>query len=184
MSGSTVAVVNSRGQSMDTIYTAGGVKKLKLGVGSVDVAGDSDDAAWQGAATHANGATFAATDGVTVLAGVDSTTVRKLLVDTNGVLYVSVLPATGNLTDHSGSITAGGTQQTLMNSNTARKYLFIQNVSDIDMWINFGTNAVADQPSVKIEAGSSFAMEGSYVSPQSISIIGATTGKKFVAKEA
>jgi hypothetical protein len=90
----------------------------------------------------------------------------------------------GSLTDRSGSITTGGTAQQLAAANSSRSYFILQNISTGDLWFNFGVAAVADQPSFKLAAGQSFAMEGSFISTQLISIIGATTGQKFVAKEA
>ena len=35
--------------------------------------------------------------------------------------------------------------------NPGRQYLFIQNVSDETMWVNFGTAAVADQVSRRVQ---------------------------------
>lgn len=185
MSVSTVSINNSRGQSTDTIYTAGGTKKLKLAIGSKDIGGDTEDGAWQAVASHADGAAFASSDGIVVIGGVDPDTdfAVRLQVDADGKLLVASSAVGGTLTDHSGSIAAGATAQSLMSSNASRKYLFIQNVSDTDMWINFGTTAVADQPSIKVEAGTAFAMESAFVSTQSISIICASISKKFVAKE-
>lgn len=89
----------------------------------------------------------------------------------------------GSLTDRSGTITSGGTAQTLAAANTARKYLFVENVSIGDLWINFTTTAVANQPSILIKANGSFVMEGTYISTEAVSIIGATTGQAFTAKE-
>ena len=103
-----------------------------------------------------------------------------------GRLWVSAAlePASGTLTDRSGSVTAGGTAQEVAAANSSRKYFFIQNVSDIDLWIDFGATAVADQPSIRLSPGASFEMTSSGgVSTQSVSLIGATTGKKFTAKE-
>ncbi len=95
----------------------------------------------------------------------------------------SVGGSSGTLTNRSGSITTGGTAQQLMAANSSRKYLFVQNISSGDLWINFTTTAVQDQPSLKLASGASFFMEGTFVSTELISIIGATTGQKFVAKE-
>lgn len=89
----------------------------------------------------------------------------------------------GALTDRSGTITAGGAAQTLAAANPARRYLLIQNASAADLWINFTTAAVIDSPSIKLSAGDAFSMAAEYVSNQLISIIGATTGQKFTAKE-
>lgn len=95
-----------------------------------------------------------------------------------------IRPSQGTLTDRSGTITAGGTAQQVMAANSSRKYLLIQNGSDTAMWFNFTTTAVQDSPSFFLAAnGGSFVMEGSYVSTEAISIICATTGKKWTAKE-
>lgn len=96
-----------------------------------------------------------------------------------------VRPSQGTLTDRSGTITAGDTAQTLAAANATRKYLLIQNVSDTAMWINFTTTAVKDSPSLLLEPnGGSLVMESGFVSTELVSIICATTGKKFSAKEA
>jgi hypothetical protein len=91
----------------------------------------------------------------------------------------------GSLTDGSGTIATGGASQQIFAANTARKYLIIQNLSSESLWINFGTAAVADQPSLELPGTvkSSFVMEGMFVSTQTVNIIGATTGSKFVAKQ-
>jgi len=85
--------------------------------------------------------------------------------------------------DKSGTIAVGGTSQVVSAALNTRRYLVFQNHSDTDMWINFGTAAVAGQPSVKI-----FANGGAYeplVAPfGSINVICATGGKTFTCKEA
>lgn len=84
-------------------------------------------------------------------------------------------------TDRSGSITTGGTAQQLAPANTARKSLTIQNISDIDLWINeIGGTALADGVgSYKVIAGQAFIV----ATNRAISIVGATTGKKWTATE-
>ena len=75
--------------------------------------------------------------------------------------------------------------QQVMPTNLNRKYLLVQNVSSGDMWINFNTNANLNQPSILLLAdGGSFVMEGSAIVTDSVSIIGATTGQQYTAKEA
>jgi len=105
------------------------------------------------------------------------------LTDGVGVTVSLVKNLTGGLTDRSGSITTGGTAQTLAATNNARNYLLIQNNSSEDLWFNFAVTAVASQPSIQLPAGSTFTMENNFASGQSISIIGATTGQTFTAKE-
>lgn len=108
----------------------------------------------------------------------------------SGTVAVSTVSGTvttggtqGSLTDRSGTVTTGGTAQQVMAANAGRKYLLVQNVSDTVCWINFGVTAVADQPSIKLNPGDSFVMEGGFVSTQLVSLLGATTGKSFTAKE-
>lgn len=89
----------------------------------------------------------------------------------------------GILLDHSGEITNDNASQQVMPANADRKYLLIQNVSAISLWINFNTDAVTSQPSVELVADGSFDMEGTFICTQSISIIGITASSAFVAKE-
>lgn len=179
-----IYLLNSRGQSVDSIIKPDGTVLFKLAVGTKALSGYASGA-WQGVATHTDASTFAASDGVVVVAGLDGTTVRKMVVDANGNLVASVKPSSGNLTDRSGAITTGATAQQLAAANTARKYLLIQNLdSGEDLWINFTTTAVADRPSIRIPPDGTFVMEGSFVSTELVSVIAATTGHEWTAKEA
>lgn len=87
------------------------------------------------------------------------------------------------LVDGSAAITAGGTAQQVFAALPHRRYLFIQNISDTVLWINFGVSAVADSPSIQIAVGGTYTLNGSFCDNRLVSIIGATTGKKFVAKQ-
>lgn len=177
------SVKNTLNQSIDTAYHADGTGRVKLAIGDKDI-GLATHGAWQGVATHANGETFTAGDGVAVVAGLDSSTVRALLVDAIGRLLAVLVPTQGSLTDKSGALAAGATSEVLAAPNASRKYLFVQNVhASEDMWINFGVAAVLDKPSIKIVAGGGFVMEGSYVSTQSVNVIATTVGHKWTAKE-
>lgn len=90
-------------------------------------------------------------------------------------------PIAGQLTDRSDTIDTGGTAQQVAAANASRRYLLFQNHSDTDMWINFGTDAVASQPSIKIAAG--VAYTPTFVDTRAISVICATMGKAFTCKE-
>ena len=84
------------------------------------------------------------------------------------------------------SITAGGTSQQVFPAKQGqdRKFLYIGNVSDEDMWISFDTAAAANQSgSMLIEPNSYLAWTGGYAPSNAVNIIGATTGKKFTAYE-
>lgn len=90
--------------------------------------------------------------------------------------------ATNTPVDGSGAITSGGTSQVVFAANESRRFFIFQNISDIDMYINFGAAAVADSNSIKIIAGSSWEAPSNWCPQTSITVIGATTGKKFIAK--
>lgn len=92
----------------------------------------------------------------------------------------------GTLTNRSGTITAGGTAQTLAAINAARRYLLVENpcAQTESLWINFTTAAVTSQPSVEIAPCGSFLMSASnFVSTELISVIATTTSHPFIAKE-
>lgn len=85
--------------------------------------------------------------------------------------------------DRSGTITTGGVAQQLAPDGTRRGFS-IQNLSTADLYFNLGATAVQGQPSFRIPANTL------YESPVGcdrvsgvISIIGATTGQAFTAKE-
>jgi len=85
------------------------------------------------------------------------------------------------MADLSGSITSGGTAQVAAVADVNRTSLIGQNTSDTDMWIAFGATAVADTPSILISAGDNFSFGPEYreLITKAVSVIGATTGKKF-----
>jgi hypothetical protein len=67
-------------------------------------------------------------------------------------------------------------------ANAARSYLFFQNVSDTDMWINFGTAAVKDQPSIKVAAGQAYSP--AFVHTGALNVICGSGTKSWTCKEA
>lgn len=100
-------------------------------------------------------------------------------------LLTQPVPASITPTDRSGTITTGGQKQQLMAANANRRSWLIQNNSTGDLWINeIGADAVLSQPSINIPPGAYVTSESSYCSPSAISIIGATTGQTFTAREA
>lgn len=187
----TTNVQNDTGQNLDTIFSEIGDPngKLKLAVGEVTTAASDDPAAWQGVATHVEGATFGADDGVVVQAGVvggiPTGLVHPLNVDDEGRLISS--PNAGNLTDAADlSLNTAATSQSLFNGNDQRKYLIIQNndaAAVEDIWINFGAVATAASPSIKIAAGGTLEFSAGFVPTQSVAWIAATIGHVVSAKE-
>jgi hypothetical protein len=62
------SITNGQGREIDPLPNTAGAVKLKLAIGTKAVSGATDDAAWQGVATHAAGAAVAASDGVALVA--------------------------------------------------------------------------------------------------------------------
>lgn len=86
--------------------------------------------------------------------------------------------------DKSGTITLGGTAQTIATVNRGRRYFLLQNVSSGTLWLNVDVTAVQTQPSIKLLPDDVLIWEGTFVPAGAISLIGATTGQAFTAKEA
>lgn len=108
--------------------------------------------------------------------------------DTSAVVTLSPNSAgpLGSLTNRSSTITSGGTAQTLASTNSARRYLLVENpcAQTESLWINFTTAAVVSQPSVEISPCGSFLMSApNFVSTELISVIATTTSHPFIAKE-
>lgn len=100
-------------------------------------------------------------------------------------LAVAFLPLTGeSQTDGGGTITAGGTSQTIFPTNNNRRYFEFQNTSDTTMYIDFGQAATnTGTRSFTILAGGSYVNPGNFCTHLSITVLCATTGKTYTAKE-
>jgi hypothetical protein len=89
----------------------------------------------------------------------------------------------GPFRDKSGSCTTGATAQDIAAADGGRRYFYFQNLSDTDMWLNFGVTAVADQPSIKMVASVLTPLVFDVAVPTGrVSMLCATTGKKFTCK--
>lgn len=86
-----------------------------------------------------------------------------------------------SLADHSGTITLGGTAQTISAANPLRQGFFIQNISSNDIWVSTLTTAVPGQPSMLLPSGARWSSEAPFVGP--ISIYGSTTGQPYTMQE-
>jgi hypothetical protein len=108
-----------------------------------------------------------------------------LQMDVDGSLYVNVRDtSSASMTDRSGTITLGGTAQSLTAANPSRKGYLIQNNSAGTLWFNeLGATAVQAAPSISIAAGALYQSPSPGASALAISIIGATTGQAFSARE-
>lgn len=86
------------------------------------------------------------------------------------------------LRDAGGTITEGGTAQTVLGANESRLYLLIQNPSDKSMWVNFGDDAADDETSILLPSLATLCFEGAFVPSDAVSIYCDTTGKAFAIK--
>lgn len=117
---------------------------------------------------------------------------KHLNLDSDGNLKVNAsgtgtgAPITqGTPTDRSGTITVGGTSQSMMSANTSRKFLFIQNLHPTeDLWIRFGSAAAVDGVgSIVLGPTQTYENPSHYIMTSAIHVIAATTGHKFTAYE-
>ena len=119
------------------------------------------------------------------IVGIDpSGNMMPVKVDGSGNLQSVVAASTVTYTDRSGTIATGGAAQQIAAANASRKGFFVQNVSVGDLSISSLATAVQSQPSLKIPAGALYEFPASVGVPAgAISIIGATTGQAFTARE-
>lgn len=187
VSGNPVLVAGSDGTNTRTLNTdASGHQQINVlslpalptganTIGAVTVSGTP--AVTLSGASNAVNATVVGTPAVT-LSG-SSNAVNSTVVNTPTVVDT---PSTGAASDLSGTITTGGTSQTL-SAAKSRKYFFVQNLSAANLYINFGSAATTGTGSIVIVPNGSFVMESMFVTNQAINILGATTGQGFTAKE-
>ena len=83
----------------------------------------------------------------------------------------------------SGTIGAGGVSQAWMAANTQRRGFIIQNQSTGPLWYNGLTAAAMDSTSYRVDAGETYETPVHHSGTGAISIIGATTGQAFYARE-
>lgn len=115
--------------------------------------------------------------GVVLLAGGGGGGTIGDTVEVSNLNQLKLLPVAIN---RSGSITAGGTSQTLAALNANRTHLFIQNISDGDLWMSeYGPAAVDGSGSYRIAPG----LAARVLTRNAITIVGAATGQKFTATE-
>ena len=91
--------------------------------------------------------------------------------------------AISTLSSASGTITAGGTAQTIIAADTSGYHYSIQNNSAGDLWIDSLATAIVGQPSFKLAAGDYYETPANMTITGALSIIGATTGQTFTARK-
>lgn len=163
------------------------VQVVKLGVGG-DGAFALVDNANPIPTSTINGATEAAqTTAQATLTAIQSALTSPLAVTaaqaTAASLKAQVQQIAATATDKSGTITTGGTAQAAIALNANRRAFYIQNLSAGDLWFSDTTTAVAASPSIKIPAGGLYESMPGNCPTAAISIIGATTGQAFAARE-
>ncbi len=83
------------------------------------------------------------------------------------------------ITTLSGTITTGGTSQSLDVANAERRFFLFQNLSTADLWVRLnGATAAANQPSVRFSAGEMMLLDNG-VPNGALGVFGATTGQAF-----
>jgi len=111
-----------------------------------------------------------------------ATSMTALKTDGSAVTQpVAFVAAT--LVDRSGTVTTGGSQQTLMAANSSRRGAWVQNNSSGDLWINPLASAVLASPSLRIPPGMLYEFPPTGVPLTAVSIIGATSSQAFSARE-
>lgn len=94
-----------------------------------------------------------------------------------------VAGATATRTNQSGTIATGGTAQTAIASNAARKGFEIQNQSVGNLYFSTLAAAVPSQPSILLVPGAFYETPLGGAGTGAVSIVGATTGQAFAARE-
>lgn len=128
------------------------------------------------------------------LAGNLRTTLGTALpAGTNNIGTVVSAPLVGTYTSKNGSMTAGGTAQQLMASNTSRKRFYVNNPCSAagqgigaaeSLYISFtGTAGIDDGSSFELAPCASFDSGPGPVTSQAVSVNATTIGHKFVAGE-
>jgi hypothetical protein len=92
---------------------------------------------------------------------------------------LQVRPRNGALTVTSGSTSASAnTSAQALASNSSRQYLLIQNVSDTDMYFNFGATATTDHLFIA-KSGGGIVFESGFVPTDAVNVICSASSKKF-----
>lgn len=94
------------------------------------------------------------------------------------------IEARGILIDRSGFTSATpNTSTQVMTINLDRKYLFIQNVDNSTIWINFTSQANLGSGSIELISGASFVMEAAAITTEAMYVISGTASVPYTAKE-
>ena len=110
-----------------------------------------------------------------------------------GAVGFQIVPTIASVTDRSGTIAAGGTSQTLVAQNQSRRRVIIQNPCTAasqgigtaeNLFLNFTAAATtAGGNSLELQPCGSFDTGAGPQSTEKLTVIAATTGHQYVAKE-
>ena len=118
------------------------------------------------------------------IGGSDGTNLQPIKVETDGT--VNVIGARGILSNGTtNTIVAANVSQTTLAANSTRKYILIQNISDTDMYINFGAAATIGSDSILLTANGGFYERGEgFIPNEEVFIICSIISKNYTVKEA
>lgn len=87
-------------------------------------------------------------------------------------------PISTSVTKTTGSIASASVSQQALPASSTRKYLLIQNISDTDMYCNFGSTATTDN-FLLTKNGGGLVFESGYVPTDSVTVICPLASKKY-----
>jgi len=101
------------------------------------------------------------------------------------ILILPLSGWSGNVpVDGGGTITTGGTSQVIFAANESRRSFEFQNTSDTVMYLDFGQAATSTgTKSFVIQPGGYYGHPVNFPYTTSITVLCATTGKTYVAKQ-
>lgn len=113
----------------------------------------------------------------------DGPSVRAFDTGAGLIPSVTLFSGEGSEADRGGSITTGGSAQQLAPVNLTRRGFSFQNQSASDLRISFLNAATLDYHSLLVIAGAYFETTILFCGTGAISVIGATTGQTFYARD-
>lgn len=109
------------------------------------------------------------------------------IIDENGDVvetFGSAGASSGAYTDHSGTITAGGTAQNAMAANSSRHYAYLKNPDAATEPLYYSWTGTASASSPDVLYPGDVEESNGFVSNQALSVYAATTGHAWIAREA
>ena len=157
-----------------------------LGVLALGAAGAFAQSANPGAATSSAPVALGPGSAIVGKTGIDQTTpgtTNKVFIGTDGQVAVPAVPAA--TTNASGTVTTGGSFQAALAASPTRKGCLIQNpvTATEPLYVYFGSGTPTATNSIGLNQGGVATCaigNGSYVAPDAIQLMAATTGHPYV----